>query len=367
MENTSNNLAQYEYDDIVVFYMWKRSYVGQIKKVGSWYMPEVELIDSKMIIPLEDCDHFKYTPHVGRVWYENLGYNEELKEETIKVTCVSVEIKDIRFSIKREDINRYLQSQSEGERFKILLRGYWKDLVVRKVKTVVLPSKEMSVEKISIDTKYGIIREDMIHETCMNGTSFEERYRSADGTCLTEVGDTFYLKLYSRYFGFTSKFGANDREIYFSQDNYKGFDFDVESTCWFSNYGNHNGGYIPPLKGQFVCGIVKSNTKGLYYDQWFTCSQQFFNFWKFIMSNDEVRESDKPNLLKSVDLEWLDYKLTEDQRKVKLRSYKTIANNKVRCSEDCNYECLIEYILTDNKIYHPDSSVADIIRNIIEI
>lgn len=361
MENFTAN-ENYQVGDIVSFYMFKQAYVGQIKEYhGPYNYVKIELVGSVFLIALENCDRFKYRDY-HEDWCED--HEDESEGKLLRVKRVMVDHDHLRFSIKREDINRYLQSKSEGERFKLLLRGFWKDFVVRKVKTVVLPPKELGLTRYTVDIKYGMVKSDMLHETNPRGATFEERYTGVD-----ETADTFYMKYYSKYFGFTFKFGNDDKEIYFSMDNYKGLDFDVDHTCWFSGWGNHNGGYTPPERGDFVCGIVKKNSKGLYYDEWFTCSPRFFNFWKFIMSNGKVTEKQKVDLLSSAGQSgWFNHDLTTDQHTANLPSYKKIARQEKRYADDGYYPSLIEYILTGAKPSAGsdcNDTIRKIARNII--
>lgn len=346
----------YECGDIVCFLMWKRQYTGKIKQMG--YYVTIELL-TDLTIAESLCEYkFKYRPHGIDKWYQHIGYDDEIKENVVKVLFVSVEERKIQFSIKREDKERYLQAKTEGEKFKLLLRGFWKNFVVRKVKTVVLPAKELGICKYQIDTKYAMVKSDHLHGK--NGKTFEERWNGVD---LTETADTFYMKYYSSYYGFTSKFGNNDQEIFFSMNNYHELDLDINHTAWFSNWGNHTGGHQPPMRGHFVCGIV-DNEKGLYYDKWFTCSPQFFNFWKFIMSDNKVRPGTYTNrLLESVKPFSYDSHLTEDQRKEKLELYKAIAKNgKCYATDACYYEHFIKYILTGEKACE-GSNARDVVRN----
>lgn len=75
---------------------------------------------------------------------------------------MSVHKRKINFSIKKNDIKRYNHSLTDGEKFKIMLRGLWKDLVIRKVKNIKIdPNKELTASKITVNDE-GHVNDNML-------------------------------------------------------------------------------------------------------------------------------------------------------------------------------------------------------------
>jgi hypothetical protein len=319
------SIPRYEINDIVNFTMSKASVIGQI--INSDYTTyDIKLFDNNFI--LSEFEIWKYRPSE----YKNDEWFETLTDGNVRLKIVCVPERKVKFSIKREDIPRFQNAKTNGEKFKYLLRGLWKDLVMRKVKFVKLPEKELGIWKYSINDN-GIIRS----ESLVSGTKIPN-----DGY--------FYCKYYSHYFGFTSKFENDNREIYFSLENYNGLDLNIDSTGWFSVWGNHNSGSKPPSPGQFICGLVKEGEKGSYYDKWFTCSTQFFNFWKFIMSNGRTNIDELLKLV--VSNECPSVKLTDEEKRIRLN----IAQKYRRCFDYCNsvhYDDIIKFITQDTLCKQP--------------
>lgn len=305
IENGNSNLPSYCVDDIVSVRAFKTNMVGQIILAREWSYSAYYHIKlfTDVTASHPSSVGYKYRPHgYGDEWYEYLEGNED-GEKRIRLKIINVKGTKVNFSIKKEDISLFLQAKTDGEKFKYMLRGLWKDLVVRRVKVVKINQKPIGVWKYKMDDM-GDINTDYSYKEDIVPTEIEK--------------DTLYVPYYSNYFGFTYKFGDGDREVYFTRDNYKGMDFDINCTAWFSDMGYHRGGYDPPLKGQFVCGIVKEGEKGPYFDKWTVCSDQFFNLWKFVMSNNPnlSKNTNFDNLLNSVDTNrWTSTKLTDEQRK----------------------------------------------------
>ena len=238
----------------------------------------------------------------------NTNLNEfQLEEKVVRLKVVLVKTHKIQFAIKREDIQRFKNAKTDGERFKYLLRGLWKDLVIRKVKFVKTPNKVMCISRYAMDK---------------NGNVDHQRSSSLMQIPETIGKDEFYEQSYSNYYGFASKFGNDQKDIYFHRENYCGLDLDINCTCRSSIWGNHQGGFAPPLPGQYVCGTIEHGEKGPCFDEWFICSDQFFHFWKFLMSNNP-----KPNVTELIRLVDTDrYSLEEltnvEQRKNRLEREK---------------------------------------------
>lgn len=354
--------------DIINFWVKGANCIGEIVKVlDSCYIPtteyNVKLLTTAKLRTYGDEPPFKLrpsgsiyvdeevdcNPSQGVKWYTRLEKNNEglhrpldEREWIYDLHYVRTPIKRINFSIKRTDIERYKSASTDGERFKILLRGRWKDLVMRKVKMVKVPEKVLGVSKYVMDERGNV-------DTCRGWDTW--------GSVPDKIEpDTFYDNYYSNYFGFARKFGEDAKDIHFSRDSksckYVGLDFNVNHTCWFSGWANHMGGYHPPLVNQFICGIVEQGEKGPYFSKWFICSDQFFHFYKFIMSESEYTKRKTDELLKLVDTDVYpdgikrrsNGELSEEQRKSKMG----YVHKNLRCWDYSDHGCYkvwVEYIL----------------------
>lgn len=363
MENL--NIVTYEEGDIV---MTEKFGVGQIiTRHNSCYYHEYDIkLLSDVTADLHYVGH-KYRPggYKDEEWFDVIeektitsepyiiagvkyaGTEYQYKLVKLKVVCVSGY--KIHFSFQRQDIDPFLQAKTSGEKLRYILRGLWKDLVIRKVKTVVIKSKPLGVWKYTMDHRGNVDVDHSFRGKEIPGQGINEECTDYD---------SLYEKSYSHYFGFTFKFGKNDREIYFSKDNYKSIDMDIHMTGWFGNLSNHSGGFTPPLQGQFVCGIVKENQKGLFFDKWFICSDQFVNFWSFIMrdtgkkmTHTGVSEKFINSLVASVEKpNKFSYEEFSDpqKRKTKLE----MVHRHLRCFDyhhDTYYGQLIRYVLLNEE------------------
>ena len=263
-------VAKFQTGDIVNFNASGGTFVGEIIegerfKYDSWV---IRVIGDNFIV---GSHHFyKYHPH----GYEREEYCEIIKDiEATETTCGSFEArmkiasipeKKIKFSLLQKDNIILLKDElTDGERFKIMLRGLWKNLVVQKVKFVDLKAQKMScVTKYTLDEK----------------GNQQDKFSVDSSSLSADKEEAVYEINYSHYFGFTMN------NVHFARENYNSFDWTISETGYFGTIGNFLGGYCPPLKGQYICGIIEENQKGKFFKKWFTCSQQFFEFWSFIMS-----------------------------------------------------------------------------------
>ena len=271
--------VKFQTGDIVNFNASGGTFIGEIIErarfsYDSWV---IRVISNNFVVGSHRL--YKYHPH----GYEREQYCEILKEteatETkhgtfeARMMIASIPERKIKFSILQKDTNVYLQNElTDGERFKIMLRGLWKDLVIQKVKFVDLKAQKMScVTKYTLDEKGN--QQDKFS---IDSSSFSVG---------TEKEEAVYKINYTHFFGFTMN------NVHFARENYNSFDWTISSTGYFGIIGNFLGGYCPPLKGQYICGIVEEGQKGKFFKKWFTCSQQFFEFWSFIMSDKKKVEN----------------------------------------------------------------------------
>lgn len=270
----------YRVGDIVNCLVWRRNVIGEIIRVVSNGFADY---DVKLFSNIKDSCRVgstisnKYIP-----WgcYEENELFEEVESEDPEYKCFRMKIVcvpqyKISFSLKREDIDRYKLATTNGERFRYLLRGLWKNLYMRKVKFVKPSGRILGVNKYTMDEN-GNVRADRNWNSVME-TQIPDNIEK----------DSFYVESFSKYYGFAQKFGKDTKDVFFHSEGYCGIDLDIDHTGQFSVWGNHQGGCGHPLPGQYICGTVKKGEKGMEFDEWFTCSEQFFNFWKFLNSNSK--------------------------------------------------------------------------------
>lgn len=245
-----------------------------------------------------------------------------LMNELPTMKIISIWDKYINFSIRREDINIFLKSCSLSlskedkirQQFRILLSGYWKNLSFNKVSNVNLHEANlMDLQCQWIDDS------GFYHEKQLSlNTSFKKE----------DIG----TKIDASYHIYD---GETDNNIYFSSDHYEQLDlyrhininnrrnkvdgkeditfimnynFITSFTGWFKPNVITDGkmtmmesGYRPPLKNQYICGIIslyKKNTSNsrymkrqmnnnvknisYYYSKWFVSSPSFYYLYQFI-------------------------------------------------------------------------------------
>jgi hypothetical protein len=252
--------------------------------------------------------------------------HEVSRNNTCRIKIIRVSEKKINFSIKKEDINPFLEAKTNGERFKYLLRGCWSNLKMRKVKTV------------KLDQKNVLGQTTLLVNTALSG---DHEYKFVD-TRMNACCDkkSIVLDYYTYYFGFTRKYEDDTKDVFFSKDNYRCIDMDVHCDGQFGTWGNHTGGYHPPWQGQFVCGTIKNGEKGPFFDNWFVSSDAFFHFWKYVMDNKEYNAQRIEYLLKQIKQpDHYSTEMTEDQL---LEN----AKRNYPCFDKSGYwyDCIVKYI-----------------------
>ena len=129
-----------------------------------------------------------------------------------------------------------------------------------------------------------------------------DSYEIIDDDDLTKYRESEYEKnveeRYNMYRGMVSKSKLRDNDKYagesiaFYSQTYSEFVFLELDFVKATNY-------VPPRPGDLICGIVSRTDKGLVYDNWFNCSDQFLRTWTAIMY-------DKHDIFPRIDLrKWL--------------------------------------------------------------
>jgi len=315
-------------------------YGYNIRKYRPWYSRKGHTYtDAECYSILEEDDSMEGSNKISKV--------------LAKIVCLPE--KKLMFSIQRRDINRFNKPMTDGDKFKIMLRGLWKDLVVRKIEGVITKEKDiLSVHKITIDNE-GCLHNEMEGLVGLNGTKTHE-----------DEDKALYENSYDHFFGFasswkTSKHDNCNGKIYFQQNKYNSFDFNIHKTGYFGDIGNFTCGYISPLKGQYICGIVEKGPKGFFYKKWFSCSPQFVNFWSFLMSN---RTPDINALLKSVDTRC--YSVFDNFKDIKSMAMERnnilpLVTKSISDYDEIPYSTLINFIILQK---YPEKGHEETIYNI---
>lgn len=149
----------------------------------------------------------------------------------------------------------------------------WKDLHFRQIKAV----KGRNIIRV----EYRYINKDGFHRTRVFNTLEE---------ALNEVEPTYHDNIeviYDDYYGFSTyeSLRSNDkypfREIFFSKKCYCELDFGAIPGI-FNNRSIKYRGTIPPIEGQYICGLIEHGEKGLFYRKWFVCSKEFLTLWTMV-------------------------------------------------------------------------------------
>jgi len=171
--------------------------------------------------------------------------------------------------------------------FRNALKRLWSNLIFRHVDIV-----KLSFDNILSITRSSIDENGKYNEECATSTS-DKQLSSHE---ISLIGKSISVT-YSYYFGFTKRECLSDNDpydglpIFFAKTSYNTLDFTILKNCQFGKCLNFRGGHTPPQGNQYVCGIVKRNSKGLHFTNWFIASPEFFSFWKLIMSDSWERLS----------------------------------------------------------------------------
>ena len=167
---------------------------------------------------------------------------------------------------------------------RLILKDIWKDLIFREVKTV------KTKEQLTVTYEY-INDSGFVRTECYD--SIEDAFDDVprDKHCNIHVH-------YRDYFGFTTHRAIrnNDihcnQEIFFSRKCYG--ELNLNGNTITGNFSMRRGfKTIPPRKKQYVCGLVETGEKGLFYRKWFVCSKEFLTLWTMICEPDHYSLKNK--------------------------------------------------------------------------
>lgn len=167
--------------------------------------------------------------------------------------------------------------------FGIALRKLWQRLIFRKIKKIVTNDND-----INGGINYYLTENREIGVKCYN--NLEIAYSEIP----KEKMDNFRIT-FDHYYGFTDKSFISSVEphylknhnIFFGNNNRSEINFDDNAKLFF---GPTEECFIPPKKGQIICGLVNSNNKGYYFSKWFVCSYQFYLLWLVVCDPDKIIE-----------------------------------------------------------------------------
>ena len=167
---------------------------------------------------------------------------------------------------------------------RLILKDIWRDLIFREVKTV--KTKEQDVVTYEYVNDSGFVRSEQY-------PTIDEAFSSVprEKHCNIHVH-------YKDYFGFTTHRAIrnNDihcnQEIFFSRKCYGELNLNGQNIT--GNFSLRRGfKSIPPRKKQYVCGLVETGEKGLFYRKWFVCSKEFLTLWTMICEPDHYSLKNK--------------------------------------------------------------------------
>lgn len=150
-----------------------------------------------------------------------------------------------------------------------VLRNMWTNLIFREIKTV----KTKKLESVH----YKYINSDGLLRTKIFRTLDEAYYH---------VPRKYHRNIqpcYQDYYGFTTDNVVrpsdpyHGREIFFSRKCHTEIDM---TTGIFQNERSTN--KYPPVRNQYICGLVENGEKGLFFRKWFLCSDQFITLWTML-------------------------------------------------------------------------------------
>ena len=152
---------------------------------------------------------------------------------------------------------------------RVVLKNMWKNLIFREIKTV----KTKKIEAVH----YKYINGD--------GLSRTRIFNNLD-IALRLVPRKYHRNIqtsYEDYYGFSTDAVVqpsdpyDDKEIFFSKKCHTEINME---TGLFQNERSTN--KYPPVRGQYICGLVENGEKGLFFRKWFLCSPQFLILWIMI-------------------------------------------------------------------------------------
>ncbi len=156
---------------------------------------------------------------------------------------------------------------------RLIIKDIWKDLIFREVKTV--KNKDESMVTYDYINDSGFVRTKTFD-------TIDEAFKKVpvDKHCNIHIH-------YRDYFGFTTHRAIRNNDIYCNQEIFfsrKCYgELNLNNKTITGNFSLRRGyKSVPPQKKQYVCGLVETGEKGLFYRKWFICSEEFLKLWTMI-------------------------------------------------------------------------------------
>jgi len=152
---------------------------------------------------------------------------------------------------------------------RVVLKNMWKNLIFREIKAV----KTKKIDAVH----YKYINDDGLPRT---------RIFNDLETAFRLVPRRYHRNIqisYEDYYGFSTDAVVQpsdpfqNQEIFFSKKCHTEINM---KTGLFQNERSTN--KYPPVRGQYICGLVENGEKGLFFRKWFLCSPQFLILWIMI-------------------------------------------------------------------------------------
>jgi len=211
---------------------------------------------------------------------------------------------------------------------RIILKELWKDLIFREIKAV------------KIKDPYLITRD------YINEDGFIRTEKTTDDN---DINSNVH---YKDYFGFTThrSLRNNDmycnQEIFFSRKCYG--ELNLNGKFITGNFSLRRGfKSVPPTRMQYICGLVETGERGLFYRKWFICSKEFLTLWTMICEpeNHSLKNKiDDKYVTKSFD------ELLSELDTSKYSSYYSIMNS----NDDVRTDKFVGYNVENQALYIPN-------------
>lgn len=192
-------------------------------------------------------------------------------------------------------ITHYPKSSIDRLTIRVLLKDLWKNFIFREVKTV--KTKDPYMVTYQYLNKDGFVRT-------------QKFITSAEAQKVVPYEYNKNIQVHYRdYFGFTNDRTIRNNDIHYNQEIF----FSKKCYGELNLYGetitgefSHRRGFktVPPRTKQYICGLVETGEKGLFYRKWFICSKEFLTLWTMICEPDHYslkNRSDGKYITKSLD------------------------------------------------------------------
>ena len=230
-----------------------------------------DCIEFKRFVKMEYSEIYEYTVSKGIII--NI-----LNPDMYEVKLYIPETEQTEHWVNRSDIiKHYPKEIIPSLTPRLVLRGIWKDLIFREVKTV----------------KYRD-QSSVTHQYINNNGFLRTRSYDSIGEAFHDVDSKYHHNIqvhFNDYYGFTNVRTVANNDIYYNQEIF----FSKKCYGELNLNGRHITGdfmyrrsfnSVPPSKKQYICGFVENGEKGLFYRKWFTCSKEFMILWTMVCEPD---------------------------------------------------------------------------------